>query len=252
MPYPCWIEAALRILSWNINGLTKNNLSIIQIIISSSEYDAVLFQETKNASIPLSLSMSDYKTTLFPSKRINYGGTLAATRISPISVVKGLGLGQREDGRVITLEFDDIFLVNAYFPFAGDKLVNLDSKLKFLAEFEEHTKSLKARKPVVICGDLNVAHRDIDRTFGSTDMPGFSATERDWFSRFLDSGFVDSFRFVNGNVRRYSGYWHGDKSQADRLDYSLVSKNITGRIRGADILNDVEGSDHWPITLELS
>ena len=243
----------MRILSWNINGFTKANLSIIQAIFSSSKYDTILFQETKSASIPLSLSMSDYKTTLFPSKRVNYGGTLAATRNSPLSIVKGLGLERRdEDGRVIALEFDDIYLVNAYFPFAGDKLVKLDSKLKFLVEFEEHTKALKARKPVVICGDFNIAHRDIDRTFGSADMPGFSVTERDWLSRFLDSGFVDSFRFVNGDARKYSGYWYGDKSQADRLDCSLVSKNITDRIRGADILNDVEGSDHWPITLELS
>jgi exodeoxyribonuclease-3 len=246
-------DAALRILSWNINGFTKANLCIIQAIFCSSKHDAILFQETKVASIPLSLSMSDYEATLFPSKRMNHGGTLAATRSSPLSVVKGLGLEQRDDdGRVITLEFDDIYLVNAYFPFAGDQLVKLDSKLAFLAEFEEHAKALKARKPVVICGDLNIAHRDIDRTFGSADMPGFSAKERGWLSRFLDSGFVDAFRFVNGDARRYSGYWYGDKSQADRLDYSLVSKNITERMRGADILNDVEGSDHWPITLELS
>ncbi len=244
---------AMRILSWNINGFTKANLSNIQAIFSSSKYDTILFQETKSASIPLSLSMSDYKTTLFPSKRVNYGGTLAATKNSPLSIVKGLGLEQRdEDGRVITLEFDDIYLVNAYFPFAGDKLVNLDSKLKFLAEFEKHTKALRARRPVVICGDLNIAHRDIDRTFGNADMPGFSVRERDWLSRFLDSGFVDSFRFVNGDARRYSGYWYGDKSQADRLDCALVSKNISERIRGADILNDVGGSDHWPITLVLS
>jgi exodeoxyribonuclease-3 len=242
----------MRVLSWNINGFTKANLSIIQTILSSSNYDTILFQETKTASIPLSLLMSDYKTTLFPSKRVNYGGTLAATRNSPLSIVKGLGLAADQDGRVITLEFDEIFLVNAYFPFAADKLVKLDSKLKFLAEFEERIKALNARKPVVICGDLNIAHRDIDRTFGSADMPGFSVRERDWLSRFLDSGFVDSFRFVNGDVRKYSGYWYGDKSQADRLDYSLISKIITDRIRGADILNDIEGSDHWPITLELS
>jgi exodeoxyribonuclease-3 len=243
----------MRILSWNINGFTKANLSIVQAILSSLNYDAILLQETKSVSIPLSLSMSDYKTTLFPSKRVNQGGTLAATKNAPLSVVKGLDLEQRDgDGRVITLEFDNIYLVNTYFPFAGDKLVKLDSKLKFLGEFEEYIKALKARKPVVICGDLNIAHRDIDRTFGSADMPGFSIRERDWLSRFLDSGFVDSFRFVNGNARKYSGYWYGDKSQADRLDYSLVSKNITERIRGADIMNDVEGSDHWPITLELS
>ncbi len=113
-------------------------------------------------SIPLSLSMSDYKTTLFPSKRVNYGGTLAATRNPPLSIVKGLGpIKHDEDGRVITLEFDNIYLVNAYFPFAGEKLIKLDSKVKFLVGFEERIKALKARKPVVICGDLNIAHRDI-------------------------------------------------------------------------------------------
>jgi exodeoxyribonuclease-3 len=244
---------AMKVLSWNINGFTKTNLSAIQAIISSSSCDIIMFQETKSASVPLSISMSDYKTILFPSKKANHCGTLSATKTYPLSVTKGLGTRvPDEDGRVMTLEFDDLYLVNAYFPFAGDKLVKLDSKLKFLAEFEEHANKLKARKPVVICGDLNIAHKDIDRTFGSADMPGFSIKERDWLSEFLDSGFVDSFRFMNGNVRRYSGYWYHDKGQADRLDYSLVSEDIAVRIKGADILNDVEGSDHWPITLELS
>jgi len=241
----------MRILSWNINGFTKANLPIIQAIFSNPNYDLLLFQETKNANIPLSLSMSDYHTELFPSKTAGYGGTLTATRIHPLSVVKGLG-EQSDEWRVITLEFNDIYLLNVYLPFAGDKLVKLDSKLRLLGEFEGHIKSLKARKPVVICGDFNIAHRDIDRTFGSADMPGFSYKERNWFTRFLDSGFVDSFRFVNGDARKYSGHWYGDKNQSDRLDYSLVSMNITDRIRGADILNDVEGSDHRPITLELS
>ena len=247
------LERHMRILSWNINGFNKPNLPTIQSIFSSSRYDAIFFQETKTATIPLSLSMSGYRTTLFPSKRVNFGGTLAATKISPLSVVKGLGLEHRpEEGRVMILEFNEIYLVNAYFPFAGDKLANLDSKLKFLAKFENRIKALEARKPAVVCGDLNIAHRDIDRTFGSTDMPGFSIAERAWFSRFLDSGFVDSFRFVNGDTRKYSGYWYGDKRRADRLDYALVSTSITNKIRGADIVNEVEGSDHWPITLELT
>jgi len=243
----------LRILSWNINGFTKSNLSTIQAIFSSLNYDTILFQETKSASIPLSLSMSDYKTVLSPSKTAGYGGTLAATSIRPLSVVKGFGLEQDdEEWRTMTLRFDDIYLVNVYFPFAGEKLAKLDSKLKFLAQFERYVKSLSASKPVVICGDLNIAHREIDRTFGSTDMPGFSVGERNWLSKFLASGFVDSFRFVNGDARRYSGYWYGDESKADRLDYFLVSENISARISGADILNDVDGSDHFPITLRLS
>lgn len=244
---------SMNVLSWNINGFTKTNLSIIEAIFSSSKYDAILFQETKTESIPLPLSMSPYETTLFPSKNASYGGTLAATRYAPLSIAKGLGpQHDSEDGRVISMEFDDTYLVNAYLPFAGDKLARLDSKLKFLKEFEAHIKVLNAKKPVVICGDLNIAHRDIDRTFGSTDMPGLAGAERDWLSRFLNSGFVDSFRFVHGDTRKYSGYWYRDKNQADRLDYSLVSKTIANRIRGADILNDIEGSDHWPITLELA
>jgi exodeoxyribonuclease-3 len=199
----------MRILSWNINGFSKANFSVIQAMLSSSKYDAVLFQETRTVSVPLFLSMSDYNTTLFPSKRASHGGTLTSTRTPPVSVAKGLG-ERDEAGRVITSEFDDMYLVNAYFPFAGNKLAKLDSKLQFLAEFEEHIKALGARKPVVICGDLNIAHRDIDRTFGGVDLPGFSGRERDWLSRFLDSGFVDSFRFVNGDIRKYSGYWYGD------------------------------------------
>ena len=243
----------MRILSWNINGFTKTNLPVIQAIASSSKYDVVLFQETKSVSVPLPLISSNFKTVLFPSKKPNYGGMLAATVRSPVSVVKSFRPGHRdEDGRVITLEFGDIFLINAYFPFAGEKLAKLDSKLKFLVEFEEYARALSARKPVVICGDLNIAHREIDRTFGSDDMPGFSVRERDWLSGFLGSGFIDAFRFVNGDARKYSGCWYGDRKRADRLDYSLVSKSIVARVSGAEILDDVEGSDHWPITLELS
>ncbi|MDG6936857.1 MAG: endonuclease/exonuclease/phosphatase family protein [Nitrososphaerota archaeon] len=242
----------MNILSWNINGFTKANLSTISDIVSRAEYDLILFQETKSSNVPLPLTLSSYKTINFPSKKPNYSGTLIATKEPPLSILRGIGNEEFDkDGRLITLEFDRFYVLNAYFPFAGDFLAKLESKLNFLREFERHCRELSTKKPLIICGDFNIAHQDIDRTFGDEGMPGFSLKEREWLSAFLKSGFTDSFRFLHKGVRKYSGIWYNDKSKADRLDYCLLSNELVSLLRGSDILDKVEGSDHMPIVVEL-
>lgn len=242
----------MDVLSWNINGYTKANMHAINEIVSLSKYDLILFQETKSSDVPLPLTMSEYKIVNFPSKKLNYSGTLFAVKQSPISIIKGIGNEEFDnEGRVITLEYDGFFIINAYFPFAGDFLAKIDTKLNFLHEFERHCMNLKDKKPLIICGDFNIAHEDIDRTFGNEGMPGFSLEERAWFSSFLKLGFTDSFRFLHKNVRKYSGIWYDNKNKADRLDYCVLSNQLTGRLRSSDILENVNGSDHMPIITEL-
>lgn len=241
-----------NILSWNINGYTKSNTQSINEIILSSKYDLILFQETKSTNIPLHLTMSGYKLINFPSSKINYGGTLSAVRKSPISILKGIGKKEFDySGRVTTLEYDNFFVINAYFPFAGDFLFKIDTKMRFLQEFEQHCIKLKTEKPLIICGDLNIAHEDVDRTFGDENMPGFSLKERLWLTSFLNLGFIDSFRFLHKNVKKYSSIWYNNKNKADRLDYCILSKELVGNLKSSDILDNVSGSDHLPTLTQL-
>lgn len=242
----------MNILSWNINGYTKASMPLIMDFVSNGRYDLILLQETKSSSIPLPLAMSEYKTANFSSKKSNYSSTFTAMKHSPISIIRGIGSEEFDsDGRVLTSEFDNFFVVNAYFPFAGDFLAKIEYKLKFLHEFERYCKELKKKKPLIICGDFNIAHQDIDRTFGDESMPGFSLAERTWLSSFLQSGYVDSFRFLHKNIRKYSGIWYHDRNKADRLDYCLLSNELVGLLKSSDILDITEGSDHMPVVAEL-
>jgi exodeoxyribonuclease-3 len=242
----------MKILSWNINGFTKSNLPMINDIVSSGEYGLILFQETKSPNVPLPLATSGYKIINSPSKKPNYSGTLTATKEPPVSILRGFGDSEFDrDGRLITLEFDHFYVLNAYFPFAGDFLSNIELKLSFSRKFEQYCKELMVKKPLLICGDFNIAHKDIDRTFGNDGMPGFSLREREWFSSFLKLGFIDSFRFLHKDTRKYSGIWYNDRSKADRLDYCLLSAELAGFLRKSDILDNVGGSDHMPVIVEL-
>ena len=243
----------MNILSWNINGYTKSNTHMINDIVSSSKYDIVLFQETKNSNVPLPLVMSEYKIINFPSKKPNYCGTLSAVKHAPISIAKGIGKEEFDnEGRVITLEYDSFFIINAYFPFSGDLLAKINTKMSFLEEFGGYCMNLKDRKPLIICGDFNIAHNDIDRTFGNESMPGFSKDERAWFSSFLNLGFIDSFRFLHKDVTKYSSIWYNDKSRRDRLDYCILSEELSGALVSSDILDNVSGSDHAPVVVEIN
>lgn len=244
----------MRFLSWNVNGLRsalgKGILGIIK------DYDVVMFQEVKSDVVPLDFQFLPYYVYLFPARKRGYSGTMTLSRQAPLSFRYGIGREEFDsEGRVITLEFPDFYVVNAYFPNSGEGLRRLQFKLSFDEAFQEFVGSL--RKPLVVCGDFNVAHEEIDiaRPEENEDHAGFTREEREWFHKFLLSGFVDTFRMFVKEGGHYSWWSYRTKARERnvgwRIDYCLVSAELAGRVRRANILEDVMGSDHAPITLQL-
>nr|WP_229657770.1 exodeoxyribonuclease III [Thermocladium modestius] len=245
------------LLSWNVNGLRAALGRGVLDLVRSGRYDILMFQEVKADSVPLDLQMSGYEAYMATSRRRGYSGVLTLTRIHPVNVIKGLGVEEFDsEGRLLALELDDLYVINAYFPNAGEELGRLDFKLRFDEAFERFVLGLG--KPVVACGDFNVAHeeRDIARPRENRNHAGFTDEERAWFTRFLSLGFIDTYRlFVKegGHYTWWSYRFHArEKNIGWRIDYCVASESLRGRIRGAGILEDVRGSDHAPITLEIA
>jgi exodeoxyribonuclease-3 len=241
----------MKIISWNINGFNKTSMPDIQKLVSSNEYDAILLQEIKSPNVPLTLITSGYVINKFNSNKVNYSGVLSATKEKPMSVIKGMGIKEYDDeGRVLTLEFKYLYIINVYFPFAM-KPERQEFKLRLLDDFVRFCEALGAKKPVLICGDINIAHKEIDIVRGTPDTPGCIPKEREWLSKFLDSGFVDAFRFFNKDKVKYSGFRYYNKDQGERFDYFLVPKELIGRAKNSEIMDNVPSLDHLPITLEM-
>ncbi|WP_149565034.1 exodeoxyribonuclease III [Sulfuracidifex tepidarius] len=244
----------MKLLSWNVNSLrTAMNKGLLDLV-KSQEYDVLMFQEVKTSQVPL--DFSSYKAFLNPAKKKGYSGVMTLTRVEPLSVRTGMGIPEFDDeGRMITCEFDDFYVINVYFPNAGEGLKRLDFKLAFDRAFEEYVTSLP--KPSVMCGDFNVAHEEIDiaRPKDNVDHAGFTPQEREWFHSFLEKGFVDTYRmFVKGggHYSWWSYRFHArEKNIGWRIDYCVVSTELKGRVRRADILEKVTGSDHAPVVLEI-
>ncbi|AGJ61581.1 Exonuclease III [Sulfolobus islandicus LAL14/1] len=220
-------------------------------------FEVIMFQETKGDIVPLDFIMMGYEVISFPAKRKGYSGVMTLTKLKPINVIKGLQIKEFDDeGRTVTLELKDFYVINAYFPRAGDNLERLDFKLKFNNEIENFVLKLRKAKPVILCGDFNIAHQNIDGAFSDPTIPGLTPQERSWFSHFLSLGFIDTFRYLHPNVRKYSWWSYMGKAREKnlglRLDYCIVSEELKDRIKMADILIDIQGSDHAPIILELT
>ncbi|BFH72887.1 exodeoxyribonuclease III [Sulfurisphaera javensis] len=248
----------MRLISWNVNGLKAIIKKGFIDTIKSFDADILMFQEIKTDKIPEELKDLGYEIIIFPSKVKGYSGTMTMTRVEPLSVILGLGKEEFDnEGRVITLELPEFYVINAYFPNAGGaELKRLDFKLSFNREFERFVLSLK--KPVIACGDFNVAHQEIDiaRPKENEGYAGFTKEEREWFSHFLELGFMDTYRlFVKegGHYSWWSYRFHArEKNIGWRIDYCVVSKELEKRVKKADILEKVMGSDHAPILLEIS
>ncbi|WP_048057457.1 exodeoxyribonuclease III [Metallosphaera cuprina] len=248
----------MKILSWNVNSLKSAIAKGLMEIIKSEEYDVLMFQEIKTNQLPLDFQSLPYRAYINPSKqKRGYSGTLTLTRIEPISVTYGIGKEEFDvEGRVISTEFKSMFVINVYFPNAGEGLKRLDFKLRFNRAFQEYVASLG--KPSVICGDFNVAHEEIDiaRPKDNVNHAGFTPEERKWFHEFLLSGFVDTFRlFVKepGHYSWWSYRFHArEKNIGWRIDYCVVSKELESKVKKAEILEKVMGSDHAPVTVEIS
>ena len=249
----------MRLISWNVNGLRacvgKGFLDFFQEIRA----DAVCLQETKMQPDQLTLELEGYEQYWNSAVKKGYSGTAIFTKHKPLSVAYGLGIPEHDnEGRVITCEYEQFYLVTVYTPNAQTELARLDYRMAWEDAFREYLQALDAKKPVIVCGDLNVAHKEIDlkNPKANERSAGYTIEEREKFSRLLESGFTDSFRHLHPDLTGAYSWWSyrfraRQNNAGWRIDYFLVSDRIRDKIVTASILSEVMGSDHCPVMLEI-
>jgi exodeoxyribonuclease III len=253
----------LKIISWNINGINSAIKYGLRDFISLENADIYLFQEVKNSWETIDDSLRripGYETYFYQAQKKGYSGLLAyvKSKNKPLSVKEGIGISEIDDqARVQTLEFKDFYLLNTYLPHSGRELEKLDFKLRVNEKFLEYCESRHSDKPVIIAGDLNVAHHEIDLANPKANLKnaGFTQDERDFFDKFLSHGYIDTFREFHKEGGHYTWWsWRTGVRERNigwRIDYFLVSNNILEKVKKSWILKDVLGSDHCPIGLEV-
>ena len=249
----------MKFISWNVNGLRAcAGKGDFDKAFNELDADFFCLQETKMQPGQLDLEYLGYTSYWNSAEKKGYSGTAIYSRHQPLSVTYGIGIEDHDhEGRVITLEMPDFFLVCVYTPNSQDGLKRLDYRMTWDDAFREYVLGLKARKGVVICGDMNVAHEEIDikNPKANRRNAGFTDEEREKFSVLLDSGFVDTWRFQNPDEIKYSWWSYRFNARANnagwRIDYFLVSDNIKEKITGTGIHNEIFGSDHCPVELDL-
>ena len=248
----------MKLISWNVNGLRACEGKGFSDVFKQLDADFFCLQETKMQAGQLDLQFEGYQSFWNYADKKGYSGTAIYTRQQPLSVGYGIGVDEHDhEGRVITVETEDFFLVTAYVPNSQDELKRLDYRMRWEDDFLAYLQKLDERKPVIVCGDLNVAHEEIDLKNPKTTRrnAGFTDEERQKFSRLLDSGFTDTFRWKYPEQVTYS--WWSYRFQARqknagwRIDYFVVSNRLRDRIKDAKIHTDILGSDHCPVELEL-
>lgn len=253
----------MKLLSWNVNGIRACLTKGFTESISKHNPDIICLQEIKAHPEQVDIQLKDYEHHYWnPAERKGYSGTAIFSKIKPLSVKYGIGNEADIEGRVITLEFKDYYLVTVYTPNSKRGLERLDFRYKsWDRDFLDYVKSLP--KPTIFCGDLNVAHTEIDlarpegnkTTEKKPGNAGFTDKERKGFDNILDAGFIDSYRHLNPSERKYSWWSYMFKSRERdvgwRIDYFCVNEALKKRIKKADILTEVLGSDHCPVILEL-
>ena len=250
----------MRFISWNVNGLRaclgKGFLDFFETVNA----DCFCLQETKMQPDQLALDLPGYRQYWHSAEKKGYSGTAVFTRREPLAVQYGIGDERLDgEGRLITLEFDRYYLVTCYTPNAQEDLKRLDHRMAWDDAFRARLCALDAVKPVVACGDLNVAHQEIDLKNPGTNRgnAGFSDEERGKFSELLAAGFTDTFRYLEPEVTGRYSWWsyrfHARENNAGwRIDYFIVSERLLPRVLSSEIRTDVLGSDHCPVVLELT
>ena len=247
----------MKFISWNVNGFRAVLGKGFADIFASLDADFFCLQETKMQPGQADFSPEGYHSYWFSAEKKGYSGTAIFAKAEPISVSYGVDGKHTDEGRVITLEYEDFYLVCAYVPNAQDGLKRIDYRMEFEDDMRAYLSALDKVKPVVYCGDLNVARNEIDLKNPKTNIgnPGFSYEERGKMEELISAGFTDSFRHLYPDTVRYSWWSYRFNARANnvgwRIDYFLVSDRLAGRISEADILNDVMGSDHCPVLLEI-
>ena len=252
------MDDGIKFVSWNVNGLRAVCGKGFAEIFESFDADFVCLQETKLQEGQIDLEFLGYQSYWNYAEKKGYSGTAVYTRRTPLSVSYGIGIEEHDrEGRVITLEMEDFYLVNVYVPNSQDGLRRLDYRMTWEDAFREYLLGLAARKGVVVCGDMNVAHEEIDLKNPSTNRmnAGFTDEERGKMSELLAAGFTDTWRFQHPEEVKYSWWSYRmnarERNAGWRIDYFLVSEQLRPRVLSTDILNDVFGSDHCPVTLVL-
>ncbi|WP_066872774.1 exodeoxyribonuclease III [Clostridium mediterraneense] len=251
----------MKLISWNVNGLRACVKKGFIEYFKEQDADIFCIQESKlqEGQIDLSEMLEGYHDYWNYAEKKGYSGTAIFSKKEPLSVSYGIGIEEHDkEGRVITLEFEDFYMVTVYTPNAQQELKRLEYRMSWEDEFRLYLMKLDKIKPVVVCGDLNVAHKEIDLKNFKTNRgnPGFSDEEREKMTILLGSGFVDSFRYFYPEVTgRYSWWSYRANARANnsgwRIDYFLVSEKLKERIKDADIHHDVMGSDHCPVVLYM-
>lgn len=249
----------MKFVSWNVNGLRACAGKGFADSFKALDADCFCLQETKMQPGQLDMEFDGYRSFWNSAEKKGYSGTAVYTRREPVEVSFGIGTdGFDHEGRVITVEYADVFLVNVYTPNSQDGLRRLDFRMSWDDAFREYLLKLGERKPVVVCGDMNVAHREIDLKNPKTNRhnAGFTDEEREKFSLLLESGFVDTFRNLNPTLENVYSWWsyrfHArEKNAGWRIDYFLISKPLLPKLVNSSIHTEIYGSDHCPVELVL-
>ena len=250
----------MKLISWNVNGIRACVNKGFETFFNKINADIFCIQETKCQPEQIELKFDGYYSYWNSAERKGYSGTAIFTKKEPLQVTYGIGNDEHDkEGRVITLEFDKFYVVNIYTPNSKRGLERLDYRQIWEDEIRAYLLNLRANKPVVMCGDLNVAHNEIDLKNPKTNRKnaGFTDEERAKMTELLNSGFVDTFRYkypeVEGKYSWWSYMFHArEKNAGWRIDYFIVSENLKDKIEDAKILDDIYGSDHCPVELDLS
>lgn len=249
----------MRLISWNVNGLRACVGKGFLDFFDEIRADAVCLQETKMQPDQLTLELEGYQQYWNSAVKKGYSGTAIFTKMQPLSVKNGMDIPEHDnEGRVITCEFEKFYLVTVYTPNAQSELARLDYRMTWDDAFREFLLELDAKKPVIVCGDMNVAHKEIDlkNPGPNRGSAGFTDEEREKFTKLLDAGFTDTFRHLHPDLTGAYSWWsYRFKARQNnagwRIDYFLVSDRIKDKIVTASILPEVMGSDHCPVMLEM-
>jgi len=248
----------MKFVSWNVNGLRAIMTKGFDEIFASFNADFVCLQETKMQAGQLDYCPTGYQAYFNYAEKKGYSGVAIYTRHTPLSVTQGIGIPEHDtEGRVVTLEYDTFFLVCVYTPNAQDELKRIEYRMSWEDAFRKYLMRLDSKKGVIVCGDLNVAHEEIDlaRPKDNRNNPGFSDQEREKMTRLLRSGFTDTFRALYPTKVQYSWWSYRmmarEKGIGWRIDYFLISDRLRPALSAATIHDDIFGSDHCPVSIEL-
>ena len=247
----------IKLISWNVNGLRACVDKGFLDFFKDADADIFYLQETKLQQGQINLELPGYYQYWNYAQKKGYSGTAIFTKKEPISVSYGIGIEKHDqEGRVITLEFDRFYMITVYTPNSQDELKRLDYRMEWEDDFLKYLKNLEQKKPVIVCGDLNVAHKEIDLKNPKTNRKnaGFTDEERNKLSVLLDSGFTDTFRYFYPDVEGAYSWWSyrfkaREKNAGWRIDYFLTSKVLNDCLKDAFIYKDIFGSDHCPVGL---